>query len=263
MKKSTLSYLFCLKRKVRILLKDLLVDDGEHIIYNGSYMEAYIPQSYFDKGLAENFGTSLKVFGVFNARSFTEKNVPMKLETFNAPTMIYLYPIEIEIRQMQLIEDENGTVDTYQVAKFYKGGKVMANKVPQDVGNIELFLGLLFEGNIPTTIPYSQVIQLWHKNLQLNGQKLGVTSTIFEVIINQIYRNKKKPEEPFAKVMGQDPSASEYGYSTANIREICARNSTFAALTFEDMDSMITSSLNINKYNKQETQSPIEKIIKM
>jgi hypothetical protein len=29
------------------------------------------------------------------------------------------------------------------------------------------------------------------------------------------------------------------------------------------MDSMITSSLNINKYNKQETQSPIEKIIKM
>jgi hypothetical protein len=187
----------------------------------------------------------------------------MKLETFNAPTMIYIYPTDIESKQLQLIEGADGQLETYQVCKFYKGGKIMPNKIPQDSANIELFIGLLFSGNVPPTIPYGQVVQIWHKNLQLNGQKLGVTSTILEIIISEIYRNKKKPEETFAKTIGKDPSVSEYAYSTANIREICARNSTFAALTFEDLDSMITSSLNINKYNKQETQSPIEKIIKM
>ena len=52
-------------------------------------------------------------------------------------------------------------------------------------------------------------------------------------------------------------------YLPSNVREICARNSTFAALTFEDFDAMLTASVNINNYKRAETVSPIEKIIKI
>jgi predicted RNA-binding protein with PUA domain len=245
------------------MIKDLISDDGKNIIFNGNYMEIYIPKIYFENNkLAENSGSSIRVFGLLNARAFTDKNVPMKLETINIPTMITIYPNDIETKDLTLMDD-GSEPESFCIAKFYKGNLIMKNKIPQDAGNVELFLDILFRGKIPKTIPYSQVLKIWQKNLEINGVKLGVTSTILEIIISEIYRDAKKPEQTFAKVIGKNPSTSEFDYKTANIREICARNSTFAALTFEDMDSMITSALNINKYNKQETESPIEKIIKM
>ena len=49
----------------------------------------------------------------------------------------------------------------------------------------------------------------------------------------------------------------------ASIRQICQYTSTFTAVTFEDLDSMVTTSLNRERENIPETESPIEKIIKM
>lgn len=245
------------------MLKNYIKDDGENLIFTGDYMEMYIPDFYFEGKLGENYGGVSRVFGLFNVRVFDEKGKPMALETFNIPTLIYIHPSEMETKDLQLVPGANGEVERYRVAKFFKGNVIMQNNIPQDASNVELFLNILCRGKVPKTIPYSQVLQVWQKNLALNGVRLGVTSTVLEILISEIYRNKVKPEETFAKLIGRAPGTSEYAYRTANIREICARNSTFAALTFEDMDQMITSSLNINKYNKQESNSPIEKIIKM
>lgn len=245
------------------MLKAALKNDGENMVFTGNYMEMYIPSFYFEGKLAEDSGSAIRVFGLFIVRVFDIKGKPLALETFNVPTMIHIYPSSIEVKELQLVSGPDGELEKYHVAKFNKGNIVMKNSIPQDATNVELFLDVLTRGKLPKTIPYSQVLQVWQKNLSLNGVKLGVTSTVLEIIISEIYRNKKRPEETFAKLIGKDPSISEYAYRPANIREICARNSTFAAITFEDMDSMITSGLNINKYNKQETESPIEKIIKM
>lgn len=260
---SLLLYFIFSKKEVKELLSAMLKDDGEHIIFTGSYMEMYIPEFYFQGKLGEEFGNTLRVFGLFNVRTFGPNDKPLKLETFNVPTMIYIYPSEVEKRTLQLIEGPDNEPETYYVAKFYKDSKVMQSSIPQDASNVELFLDILTKGKVPKTIPYGQILQVWQKNLQLNGVKLGVTSTVLEIIISEIYRNPKKPEETFAKLIGKNPNTSEFAYRTANIREICARNSTFAALTFEDFNQMLTSSLNINAYGKQESNSPIEKIIKM
>jgi hypothetical protein len=258
-----LLYLFIFLKGSETMLRTMVKDDGEHLVFNGSYMEMYIPEFYFEGKLGEDLGSSLRVFGLFNIRTFDDKSKPLKLETFNVPTMIYIHPSEVEKRKIQLIEGSDDEVEAYRVAKFYKGNILMQNSIPQDASNVELFLKVLTSGKVPKTIPYGQVLQVWQKNLALNGVKLGVTSTVLEIIISEIYRNKKKPEEKFAKLIGLKPNTSEYAYRAANIREICARNSTFAALTFEDMDQMITSSLNIAAYGKEESDSPIEKIIKM
>lgn len=245
------------------MLNNMVRNDGENLIFTGPYMEMYIPESYFQSKFAEDYGNTVQAFGLFNVRVFDEHEKPMKLETLNVPTMIYLYPSEIEKRKTQLIPGPDNEVEEYRVAKFYRGATIMKSSIPQDATNVELFLKMLTNGKVPSTIPYDQVLQVWQKNLDLNGVKLGVTSAILEIIISEIYRNPKKPEETFAKVIGKNPSTSKYAYRATNIREICARNSTFAALTFEDMDQMITSSLNISKYNKAESTSPIEKIVKM
>lgn len=241
----------------------MIKTSGEDYVFTGNYMEAYIPEFYFEGSLAENYGSSIKVFGLFTIRTFDKNGKPLALETFNVPTMIHMYPSEVETSDLQLDTDEDYEVERYRVAKFFEGDVITHVNIPQDSSNVELFLKVLTGGKVPKTIPYGKILEVWQKNLEINGVRLGVTSTVLEVIISEIYRDKKKPEQTFAKVIGKNPKMSQLAYRTANIREICARNSTFAALTFEDIDQMITSSLNINKYGKKESQSPIEKIIKM
>jgi len=243
------------------MLKDFIKNDGENLIFTGNYLEFYIPSFYFESKFAENYGSAINVFGLFNVRMFDDKGSALQLETFNMPSMIYIYPTEVEKRDIQLIDDSE--IESYYVAKFYRGSMIMNNSIAQDANNVELFIDFLFRGKIPKTIPYSSILSIWQKNLSINGVEIEVTSTILEIIIAEIYRDKNKPEQTFAKVIGKNPSVSQYAYKAANIREICTRNSTFAAITFEDLDSMFTASLNINKYNKQETESPVEKIIKM
>jgi hypothetical protein len=244
------------------MIKDLLIDDGEFIIFNGYYMETYIPSSYFDTKLGEEYGSDLRVFGIFNIRAFNEKMQPGPIETFSFPSMLTIYPTETTEQKLTLLQgDEEPT--SYKVGKFYKGCKLMRNAVPKDSTNAELFIGLFTKGKIPSTIPYNKVIQLWLKNLTSNGVKLGVVSSVLETMIAQFYRDKNKPERRFSQVIGKDPNVSEFDYKSANIRELCAKTSTFAAITFEDMDAMLTSSINISKYNKDEVDSPLEKILKM
>ncbi len=245
------------------MLTSNLKNDGENIVFTGEYMEAYIPEFYFESNLAEEVGSRISLLGLFNVRVFNNKNTPGKLETVNLPTMIQSFPSEVVKQQIQLIPGEDDEVSSYYVAKYYKGDVFTESTIVQDAINAELFLKILTRGKLPKTIPYSKLLKVWQKNLSMSGVNLGVSSTILEIIISEIYRNKKKPEEKFAKAIGKNPKESEYGYRPADFREVCARNSTFAALTFEDKDQMIVSSININRYNKEESESPIEKIIKM
>jgi hypothetical protein len=246
-----------------MMLKDYLKSEGEYIVFNGPYMECYIPAFYFETNLGEVYGSSLRVFGIFNVRAFTEGNKPGKLETFNFPSILTIYPTETETTTLTLVQDGESEPEKYIVAKFYKGNRLMRNAIPKDSSNVELFINLMTKGKIPRTIPYNQILDVWLKNLIVNDVKLQVVSSILESIITQFYRDAKKPELRFSQTYGKNPSIGEYAYKPANIRELCARNSTFAALTFEDMDSMITSSINISKYNKKEIESPLEKILKM
>lgn len=248
------------------MLSSFIKKEGERFIFTGNYMEAYIPEFYFQGKMGEMYGNVINVFGLFNVRCFDAKDKPMKMETLNLPTMILMYPSEIVTDTLQLL-DVNGEDDAeetkYVIARFYNGDVLTHSSLAQDSTNVELFLSVLTSGKVPNTIPYGKILQVWHENLTINNVRLGVTSAILEIIITETYRNKKTPEETFAKQIGRNPNMSEYAYRAANNREISARNSTFSALIFEDMDQMITSSLNISSYKRKESRSPLEKIIKM
>ena len=93
----------------------------------------------------------------------------------------------------------------------------------------------------------------------MNGIHFGVSSVYLELVLSVVNRNPKKLNEKFSKVAEVN---GEFDYKFASIRQICQYNSTFTALTFEDIDSMITSSLNKSRNNIKERESPIEQIIK-
>ena len=245
------------------MLDKYLSDDGSMFKFTGHYMEIYIPMKYYESKLAETQGRIVKTFGILNCTIFDNNMKAISSEIINLPTTIHLHPSEIGEATIHMKNDIDPEPKKYKVCKFYKGNVVMPSSVQQDSSNAEMFIDIIFGNKLESNVPYNKLLDIWEKNLQLNNVKMSVSASILEMIISEIYRNRKNPNERFAKVIGSDPKTSPYEYRAASIREICSRNSTFAALTFEDMDAMITTSLNINKYNKKQTQSPIEKIIKM
>ena len=241
------------------MLKKQIVKKDGFIKFIGAYLEMYVPKSFIERGLAEDVGNLYKVFGIIHLRTFDKGNKPNELETLNLPSMINMYPSEKEDRTLTI----EGIEDRFVVLKFFNGDNIMDDQIRKDSTNCEIFLDLLFRGKIPSTIDYSKIMTLWDKNLIMNGVSFGVPATCRSVTIAEIYRDKNNPSQRYAKTVGKAFTKKQLDYITSNARDMCARNSTFAALTFEDFDAMLTASLNINKYNRRETESPIEKIIKM
>ena len=243
------------------MFKEYIKDNGTNLILLAPYLELYIPDLYFKKKLAENKSPFLRTFGLLKYQLFNANNKPIgKMGILNIPTQIVLYPSEIEERNMTLLGDKEES--KYFVCQFYKNNSIMQSEIQMDSDNSMVFLKLLLAGKI-TGVPYNKLLNIWEKNLEYNNMNLGVNVYALGTIISEIYRNPNNVNERFGIYSGKDPKVSQYDYVTSNPREVCARNSTFAALTFQDIDAMITTSLNMKNYNKKQSDSPIEKIIKM
>jgi len=237
--------------------------DDEFIYLDAPYAEFYIPMDYFDESMkfAEDMGQTIKVMGVFDISIFMSDD-DKRDELFKIPTMINLFVHDQETRVVN-IPGHNEAIQC-KVLKYVQGNKIMSDRIIEDSQNALQFAQFVTKGKLPVNIPYSQSINLWRKNLELNSTHLGVPSVILEMILSGAYRYKNDPTIKFAKIIGKDESGvSEHDYIMASLRRICQYNSTFTAMTYEDIDSMITSSLNRTREKKQEVPSPIEGIIKM
>ncbi len=244
------------------MLNNFLKDNGENIIFTGYYMEIFIQETYFSTKIAEIEGSLVKTFGLLPYIIKDKNDKIVSKGMMNLPTMIILHFDDIYKTKTNLYDFEGSEPDSYRVLKFYNNSVVMSNVVQKDSGNAEMFMKLMCGGKIKN-VPYDKILNIWKTNLELNGVNLGVPSTILELIIAEIYRNPTNPNEKLSKLINDNPKASKSNYRASNIREICSRNSTFAALTFEDFDSMLTASLNMTKYDKKQVESPIEKVLKM
>ncbi|MDD3172129.1 MAG: hypothetical protein PHF63_00420 [Herbinix sp.] len=232
------------------LISNLMRPTVDHIIFTGNKLDVMIPYHYIERNLATLYGERIELFGLVDV--LLDDKIK---EVLNLPTMITIYPHEINEKT---IDNEK-----YVIATFFKNDIFTDVNIRQDSSNVEIFINMIFSGKMPRFLKYNDILKVWLKNLSLNSIDLGTSSTILEIIIAEVCRYKNDPQFKFAEMIAKDPTISQYDYTMASIRDICAQNSTFAALTFEDMDAMIISSLNINKYKKEESDSPIEKTIKM
>jgi hypothetical protein len=236
--------------------------DGKYIYLEAEYAEFYIPNYYFDSTnkFAEDLGDIVKALGVFDVGIFEGGKVK-EMKVLNLPTWIDLFVVNAEERDVNLPGEEESV--PCKVLCYQKGHKIMNSGVVQDSSNVEAYLNFVTKGKVPSIVPYEKSLQIWRKNQSLNNASLGVPSVIEELILSVSYRYKEDPGIKFAHVIGKDPKVSQYDYVMNNIRQICQYTSTFTALTFEDIDSMVTTSLNRTRNHGTEAYSPIESLLKL
>lgn len=235
--------------------------DKENMIFTGKYMEAYIPTNVYK--LADEHGENVNLMGIFNFRigkARGEIDPKSYLYTFNFPTTICSTPSQILKGKIMEILPGKGEKE-YVVLQYYENSVIMKTEMVQDITNVKNFLDLLLNGGMPNTIKVSDVLRGFYKNLELNNETANVSGVILSAIVSELYRYSKDQTIPIRKKIGKK-ECTELDYVLNNARQVCANNNTFAALTFEDVDTMLVYSINRFRHHKKENETPLEEIIK-
>lgn len=245
--------------------KKFFKEQGDTIIFTGVYMEGYIPMSFFDSDIAVEYGGErIETMGLFNVKFFSDtegKNQIGGLETINIPTTINIYPSSTKVEDISFVAGSEP--EKYRVVQFYTGDVFTDLDIVKNNKNAERFLKILEAGKLPRTLRYRDVFDIWTKNMEINGVYMpDVPSANREAIVAELYRYDKQPADTFASHIGKDPKMSQYAYIPVNARTLTKYSSTFAGVTFEDFDTMVTNGININRSGRKENASPIEEIIK-
>lgn len=245
------------------MFKQYFTNNGKDVIFNGEYLEIFIPEYYFESNkYASVYGNIIKSFGIINGKIYKGSKV-IEQSLINIPTMINLHVNDVEKRNDIAYNDPNILPYDYRVLKFYKNDKVFNPTIELKSDYAQAFLYMLCNGKLNPNVPYDKLLEVWINNFLYTSVNLGIPISVMSIIINGLYRYRDNPDLKFSEALNTNPKLSMYRYHRANIREVCSKDSVFSALTFEDMDSMLTSSLNMSNYDKKQSVSPIEKIVKM
>ena len=236
--------------------------DGDNLLFTGPYMEAYIPDFYFEKGYAEEIGVSFKTMGLFNLVTFNDEDGknPNPIRVFNVPSSVITYPSAYEIRNMSLQKGEPPS--RFVVFKYFSGDIFCVRVIAKDLVAFKTFLAVLLGGKLPGVFSYEHIIDIWLKNMELADINFDISDTIYEMVIAEIYRSRQDHTIRFGAVLGKDPNHSVYDYDAVSPRELTKINSTYTGITFENMDEMITAGVNRANKNTPESISPMEEIMK-
>ena len=230
-------------------------------------LEIFTPQHYLGS-VSRIDGNKVICMGLVPYKFYskvTDKK-PSKVGILNNPSMTTFYPVDIEQNITDSIWDgiyNYSNENTYMKLTFESGSMLMDQFIVKKLDNVTTFSDMLLAGKIDNNIPYHYLSQAWIKNMVMNAVSLNVPVTVVNMVIYELCRSIKNKDIRFASVIGKDPKTSPVAYKFANIRAICASNSVFSALSFEDMNAMLDSSLNMTLQNKEQNVSPVEQIIKM
>lgn len=243
------------------MLKANIIKKDGFIVLNCPYAEFYVPKQYTEKGLAVDCGETYNAFGLMYLRTFSAMDKPNELEILKIPNMLSFFPNEKENRKMTI---GNDTEADYIVLKFLKGDKLFQDAIKCDNAAPENFLNMILGGQIPKNIPYDKTLEIFLKVFEQNKVKLPAPAIILEMILSEVYRYANDNSQKYGQYLGKnfDPNKKQLEYSLANVRTICKNNSSFAGISFENFDEMVTSAINNKMYNRTETKTPLEDVIK-
>lgn len=248
----------------RVGSKYLKVEGESIVLADGyDYAEGYIDRDFYDSTKGSLEGKAYRMIGVFHMRIFKEEGGEQvsKLLMFNFPTLMFSQPTAVTNKNLTLIPDAGER--SYMVFKFFRGDKVIVNRsVIKLFDFTETFFKAFNAGKLMPTIPYTELIGLLLKNMDINGQNnLDSPPFIFSAMIGEACRYVDNKAIPFRKEFNN--GASEFSYRPSNFRDIARNSSTAAAITFEDMDSMVEASIVRTRYDQPNPESPLEKIMTM
>ena len=225
-------------------------------IHCSEYMEIYIPMEYFNNKIATNKGSSIETLGLVYIRAFNNGNAG-PIQFLNLPTVVNLMVYDFKQESINV----NGSTIDVMTLQYLKDAYVLHQTVAKGRDIANAFLDMMLGGKLPKNLNYTNVIDIWWRNLEISGISYKVPSKILEMIIATIYRNPHNMKERYGQYYGKQTNPSGYDYKTGNVRTVVKDLSTFSGMVFEDIGNMISNGINNSIEKIDEPVSPLEKII--
>ena len=240
------------------------VKNGFYYLTEG-VLEYCIWNDYLEKNTAMISGMKIDTFGLLPVRYFKNRqaSAPSWVGTWMVPSMIALFPSSVDTEQKIKIYPSSDE-KPYVIARFEAGDRVTSCNLIQDLDNVVLFVEMMLGGRVDCNIPYFKLGPAWMYNQIWNGVSLGVPALTIEMIVATLCRYKGDLNMPFVQYYEKhQKNCSEVDYRFTTVRTICASQSIFGGLSFEDINYMIDYSLNTTTSQRDQMGSPLEQIIKM
>ena len=215
----------------------------------------YVPEKYFERGLAEQVGDRITLLGVCDY-TIQDLNTGENngLNRLKFPSLFDTIPYSIE--KVKDIKLKSYTPKmNYRVLRYRKDNVVISGfKVTQFIGNVEKFISLFFIlGFIINTIPYDELHEYVQESANLNGFSYGLTAQMIGIILGEICRSNKDDNVPF-RLSG---SSDMHAYKSMSVRNISKHISPYTAIISEDFNESAMYAI----MNETPKDTPLEKIL--
>lgn len=245
-----------------------LKESGGKIYVDCFGMEVYLPSDYMGKAYRGNsyyslIGNKVRFFGVGNIRFFSSQKemdspTSVKSYTLGYPMMITSEPSDIDTRDVQFVK--NGVIRKCIVLTFYKNDIFVDNtNTISNTDNVMIYMTRIESGKLDHIKP-EEAIVIFRDMQAYNGLSLRIPEEAEEIFVAERYRD---PNNHSRKIRFADQSKVDYDREVSlNLRQEAMKTSTYQAITHEDINtSLITS---INRYESGEIDEPLpmERIVR-
>lgn len=238
--------------------------DGNALLFDGDgEFIFYVPEVNFGGKSAIVDGSHVRLLGVLNYEILNKSGGSSGLKTFSWPTIFLCKPYAIEKRKGLKLVKTNDAKD-YRILRFKNGDEVVTNvHTPQIIDNVEeMFRLFLITGNIPTTISYLDLYEYFDRNMNLNGSDYGLNDQLWGAVISETCRDPEDISRPYrlSKAFARGDMNS---YIPVSIKTIPKYISPYVAITSENIDESIISSVLLSDNPKGHKYSPLERVLTM
>lgn len=226
----------------------------------GNKCEIYLSSNFLDKSnppqsIAKELGDKIETMGLFWFNvdgQWYELQLPIKFQ-------FQFSEFRKEKRRLKPGMPEG----EYLVYTLHKGDAFVYDILhKKDLDDIKTdFLAKMIENaKIPNTVAYKDTFPIFIRAMTATEtSNLGVSSVNLEVMMSELYRNKKNMREPYRKVYN---GSNEYDYRMVSIKKLPELNSSFTALIGEDIQNQLSAAILRTREGAEDNISPVEKIIK-
>jgi hypothetical protein len=239
--------------------------ENNQLIFTGGLMKVYIPKDYFDddKRLAKFYGTKVETVGILYFRVFKDeedtKGGSLYEMKFTQKIFINFNSCESKKGKLHNLLEE----DEYYVLTLYNGMVFIDSlSTVMHFTNVEDCTKLFNNAKIPPNFKYGELLNLYLTSMELNATSLRMQCNILEAMIAESCRNKNNFDETFRELLAKKPDTPDIDYKMVSIKDIAMINSTFTAISSEDINRAILTSVNKSRTDGTEKESPVEKTIK-
>lgn len=238
----------------------LAIEDRMVVLKQGR-LDVFVYEKYLG-GLTNISGNVVHSIGLLPYMWFAkwDDTKPTKTGTIKFPANVTFYPTDVESNKTVKIYPESDD-KKYTVLSFFEKDKCWSPLLIKSMDAPMDFTQALLAAKLDTNIPYNILSPYWQLIGDKNGFDLGVPGPTMDVVIRQICRYKKDRSMLYSKALEKYPNLGQVSYQFMSSRDLCAVSGVFPAISFEDINAMIDSSINISKSGKEQNHSPVEDII--